>query len=245
MTDKIIVLCEYCGKEVLRYPYQIRDCKHSFCSATCHYAFMVGKICGANSPTWKGGLITKVCLFCGIEFQTRHDRPGKYCSQSCHDKARMTRQYFNCEECGKQYWRLLCQIKQRGGTRFCSIKCASVWSSKHRSGKNSPMWKGGKSLRPSESALSESKYYQTRQRLISSCEINDLTKVDWQEVLQTFNYRCAYCHKESNHMEKDHIIPLSRGGNHTKSNIVPACRSCNSRKHDKTLLEYVVYLGGA
>ena len=35
---------------------------------------------------------------------------------------------------------------------------------------------------------------------------------------------------------RDHVIPISKGGNNTKENIVPACGSCNSKKKDKILL---------
>jgi len=28
----------------------------------------------------------------------------------------------------------------------------------------------------------------------------------------------------------DHVIPLSKGGKHLPSNVVPACASCNSSK---------------
>ena len=36
---------------------------------------------------------------------------------------------------------------------------------------------------------------------------------------------------------RDHIIPISKGGNNVKENIVPAYRSCNSKKHNKLILE--------
>lgn len=49
--------------------------------------------------------------------------------------------------------------------------------------------------------------------------------------------RCAYCGKAWTTL--DHVIPLARGGWHCLSNLRPACRSCNSSKHMKTLLEWL------
>lgn len=37
----------------------------------------------------------------------------------------------------------------------------------------------------------------------------------------------------------DHVVPLTRGGWHDPINVVPACQSCNSKKHDKTLIEFL------
>lgn len=39
-------------------------------------------------------------------------------------------------------------------------------------------------------------------------------------------------------MTMDHIIPLSKGGLHTKENMATACMSCNSGKKDKSKEEY-------
>lgn len=58
---------------------------------------------------------------------------------------------------------------------------------------------------------------------------NDLTAADWLIIKKQFGFRCAYC-GEKKPLTRDHIIPLSKGGGHTLSNIVPACRSCNSKK---------------
>lgn len=35
----------------------------------------------------------------------------------------------------------------------------------------------------------------------------------------------------------DHVIPLSRGGDHSIDNIVPSCFSCNASKGNKLLSE--------
>lgn len=57
-------------------------------------------------------------------------------------------------------------------------------------------------------------------------------------LCETYNNRCVYCHKELP-LTPDHKVPLSRGGSNDIGNIVPACRSCNSRKFMMTYDEYV------
>jgi 5-methylcytosine-specific restriction endonuclease McrA len=60
---------------------------------------------------------------------------------------------------------------------------------------------------------------------------SDFTSQDWQRVLADFNHCCAYCGSCDN-LTQDHFVPLKKGGSHTPSNIVPACKSCNCSKHD-------------
>lgn len=45
----------------------------------------------------------------------------------------------------------------------------------------------------------------------------------------------------NNAVEIDHVLPLSKGGKHTKDNAVLACRVCNREKAVKTLEEYFIY----
>jgi hypothetical protein len=46
---------------------------------------------------------------------------------------------------------------------------------------------------------------------------------------------CAYCGEkfEDKLLSKDHIHPVSRGGEDTWMNLVAACRACNGRKDDR------------
>ena len=39
-------------------------------------------------------------------------------------------------------------------------------------------------------------------------------------------------------MTKDHIKPLNHGGTLTVDNIIPACRSCNSKKSDNEMMSW-------
>ncbi|KAA8961598.1 HNH endonuclease [Mycobacterium sp.] len=46
---------------------------------------------------------------------------------------------------------------------------------------------------------------------------------------------CAYCGSKADTV--DHVIPRSRGGDHSWENCVAACSTCNHRKGDKLLAE--------
>ncbi len=68
--------------------------------------------------------------------------------------------------------------------------------------------------------------------------IVDLTLRDWKEILREHNNCCAYCGVTGVRLEREHVVPLTRGGSHTKSNIVPACRTCNASKNSRTPQEW-------
>ena len=56
--------------------------------------------------------------------------------------------------------------------------------------------------------------------------------------------RCHYCGRETpaSALTMDHIVPLARGGKSTKGNVVPACKSCNTKKKHLLPMEWEVYL---
>lgn len=62
-----------------------------------------------------------------------------------------------------------------------------------------------------------------------------VTAEEWAIIKGRAKNKCYYCQQKMQRLTMDHIIPLSKGGQHIASNIVPACRSCNSRKGNKIL----------
>jgi len=70
------------------------------------------------------------------------------------------------------------------------------------------------------------------------------TAAQWRARLTDYGHRCAYCQTPlaGRHRTKDHLRPLSRGGSQNPDNLVPACRSCNSRKKDRTADEFIAAL---
>lgn len=77
---------------------------------------------------------------------------------------------------------------------------------------------------------------ERRRALLEGVAINDFTAEQWRQMKAHYGHSCVYCGRKMTRLTMDHIIPLSQGGNHTYSNIVPACRSCNSRKHTGEVL---------
>ncbi len=64
---------------------------------------------------------------------------------------------------------------------------------------------------------------------------SDFTFEDWESILEEHCHLCAYCLKSGVPLTMDHIEPISKGGSHTRMNIVPACRSCNSSKYNRPI----------
>ena len=68
--------------------------------------------------------------------------------------------------------------------------------------------------------------------------VHDLTEAQW-EALQDAWGGCAYCGATGGALQKDCLLPISRGGRYTLSNVVPACRSCNASKCNTELTTWL------
>ena len=58
---------------------------------------------------------------------------------------------------------------------------------------------------------------------------SDLTDAQWLRILEAWAC-CAYCGAPGPALQRDCVLPISRGGRYTVENVVPACRSCNASK---------------
>jgi 5-methylcytosine-specific restriction endonuclease McrA len=59
--------------------------------------------------------------------------------------------------------------------------------------------------------------------------VNDLTDAQWAAIQEAWG-GCAYCGAVGPAVQKDCVLPVSRGGRYTLDNVVPACRACNASK---------------
>jgi 5-methylcytosine-specific restriction endonuclease McrA len=58
------------------------------------------------------------------------------------------------------------------------------------------------------------------------------------EVLKRDGGKCTYCGAQEK-LTADHVVPMSRGGTHDLSNLTACCLSCNSKKSNKLLCEWL------
>ena len=58
---------------------------------------------------------------------------------------------------------------------------------------------------------------------------HDLTDDQWAGLQLAWG-GCAYCGADAVPLQKDCMLPISRGGRYTATNVVPACGSCNASK---------------
>lgn len=72
-------------------------------------------------------------------------------------------------------------------------------------------------------------------------------KILWED----YNGCCAFCSAplclspgRFNSVQWEHTTPISRGGAHSKDNLVPACRDCNAMKGSLTKEEFFLALDG-
>lgn len=76
-----------------------------------------------------------------------------------------------------------------------------------------------------------------KRRALKAGAFDDCTVSQERELLEEYAGLCVYCLKPA--AEFDHVVPLSRGGAHTKDNLVPACGKCNREKFNKPLLVFL------
>ena len=171
----------------------------------------------------------RICAYCGTSFESPYPHK-KYCSKECCYAANLKQKRdqwaakyvprtHTCKECGAVFT-TECGNKH---SVFCSTHCASV-NERHR-----------------EHATERHRHAKriskkVRKKLLSRCQ----SEVSYAELYTRDAGCCQICGLPV-HSEKgvddywdgtiDHILPLSKGGEHSMSNCQLAHRVCNSLKN--------------
>ena len=76
--------------------------------------------------------------------------------------------------------------------------------------------------------------------ILSNLGDESFSRKDWESTNKYFSHECAYCKKEGA-LQIDHVIPINKAklGEHKLGNLVPSCKECNGKKHDKDFREFL------
>lgn len=217
-VDRVELKCEYCGEIFYKLPSFLKmHPTTKYCSRKCMGLAYI-------KPSSKTKM---VCDNCGKEFYKRTDHiyNKNYCSKDCSAIGRMV---------DGAKWRDKKQIK----------KYMKEYASSHREilNKQSLAW----SHNNHELVLSvKAKYRATHQDEIKVIHthrnharlIGDLTHEQWAEIKRSNGFMCVMCGRKEPEIKLtlDHIVPISKGGKHTASNVQPLCKSCNSSKGSRLI----------
>lgn len=189
--------------------------------------------------------VIKKCVYCGNEYKTKPSHAGRrtYCSKKCQGLDITTLINRNCVVCKKSFTSH--NNPTRKNAKYCSQQCKGI----HVSGEKHWNYKGpGNRLEddPAHMKARRRNLYLTSEKLKNNIRKGKMKRernlvvghnyFEWIELLKKHDNLCFYCGIRmtktpgKKQRTRDHIIPISCGGSDKIDNIVPACRSCNSRK---------------
>lgn len=217
-TERVVVKCAFCGKEKRYLPSFLKLHPIKFCSKECEGLSRRNKI-------------EIKCDNCGTTFLRRPDKLKikNACSVSCaaelkrkpdakwRDPEMIKRYMSNYQHNNKD------ELNRKARERYST-------NEDHRSIVKVIKAKWRKSNK--EQITVHTGYVRATPGVSAN-----LTVTEWKDILKKYNHSCICCGKSRKEatITMDHIIPLSKGGTHTKENVQPLCKECNSKKHDQTI----------
>jgi 5-methylcytosine-specific restriction endonuclease McrA len=103
-----------------------------------------------------------------------------------------------------------------------------------QAGKGAAAYRKGKAKDPERYR----NYTNQRRALELGAPVNDLTGEQVAEMMAEQVGVCSYCHLHRPPLVVEHIVPLARGGSHTRWNVTGACQPCNNEKYNRTPEEW-------
>ncbi|WP_373301448.1 HNH endonuclease [Streptomyces djakartensis] len=74
--------------------------------------------------------------------------------------------------------------------------------------------------------------------MLANAKRYSITERDLARLWNRHAGSCAYCGEKTESLHQEHIVPISRGGDDSIGNLVPACPDCNLAKGDRTITEW-------
>lgn len=252
---RVPLLCEFCGQ-----PFERRARNQRYCSKLCgqrgwakenpeHYKIILAHSEENRHAKWIARRdIRPPCPMCGTTLPVERGPKAIYCSDTCNQHATYQRnrdklllrmrsyriqhpEYFR-RKAAERHDRLLAEDPE--GYPMSLRLRALAWHRAHRD-----LVRQRARLRtlrnPGRGSIHGANYRARK----AGAETFSFTERDWQRLLERFGHECAYCGEAIRGVaQKEHVIPLIRGGRQSVGNIVPACAGCNYSKGDLLVTEW-------
>lgn len=207
---RVVFRCETCGANREVVPSMAAKISGKYCSQAC-----------AAFVKRDQNLDSKTCAHCGSTINIRRRSTRKFCSSACAGQSRRV---------PGAKWRDPEQIKAymseyNRNNRERENERRRVWNSENVE---------------SRKAIAKSSAHRRRVRDAGKTNLRQavmddgrVTPADIMSLYVKAQNRCVYCARRTRSFTIDHVTPISRGGLHTKDNLIPCCKSCNSSKGAK------------
>lgn len=171
----------------------------------------------------------QVCDECGKEYRIKNTL-SRFCCRVCAERSWSKRHPGYMVEAQKRYLSHPDNRERRAAyQREYRHRPASV--ARANLVRNSK-YKTNVEYRENAKARARSRHYGYR--------INH-SRAQWEALKQLYGSRCAYCGRKMKRLTKDHVLPVSKGDPFDVDrieNILPVCRSCNSKKCNREAFPY-------
>lgn len=188
------------------------------------------------------------CLNCQTPFIPKKQRPNqKYCQRKCY-----MRQWTRKSRCWKPAEPRKCAVCLKLFTPHhahphaacCSLKCGKRKHYLEHKQRYIERFRKWKDRNPSKGYEFSKRWadknrdrvrlwkrinVQKRRQRIKQAGGDPLTLSQWENLVEAQRGMCWWCCGVLP-LEIDHIFPISKGGQHTLSNVVASCKRCNTRK---------------
>ena len=175
------------------------------------------------------------CIICGSK--TTH-RGRTYCSMVCRRKSHPPKKLpwapveKTCKHCSLPF------LPSTASSLYCRPYC------QRRHNKDAILARGGR-LNKGYTGWTEQRKSAHQKRSAIKRGASDADRIIAKEIYDRDQWRCGICSSQVDSTisypdpmsaSLDHIVPLSKGGQHIKSNVQCSHLRCNLKKHDKLLV---------
>lgn len=153
-----------------------------------------------------------------------------YCSQQCRNR-HVSQQRFMSDPQKVRQTNLDSYRKHKD--RILAERREKYWNNREKG-----------TTKTKQKANPERSVFRTRRYQLTKKTSTDrpITWKQWQSILKACRGKCFYCGIDSDNLTQDHIVPISKGGPDSEENIVAACITCNKRKSNLDVGDFLVRL---